>query len=122
MSLIYFLFDLFCDNNIYSQPQPPPPPAPPLHSLQTEIVLQFYPWSKCNFLLFSTHYHTLPYPKTYIPRQHGKLPVKESRDANLSCRFRRLFIFHFPLPRLLTAPQFPLHHPHPAPKLTQPPT
>ena len=46
MSLIYFLFDLFCDNNnIYSYP----PPPPPLLSLQTEIVVQFYPWSKCTY-------------------------------------------------------------------------
>ena len=39
---------------------------PPLH---TEIVVQFYPWSKFYFLLFQTHYHTLPYPKTYLPWQ-----------------------------------------------------
>ena len=126
MSLIYLLFDLFCDNNnIYSQ-HPPPPRPQPLLSLQTEIVVQFYPWSKCYFLLFSTHYHTLPYLKTYLPWQHGKLPVKESRDANLSCRFWRLYIFHFPLPCLSTAPLPPLPHPHPTlphptPKLTQPP-
>ena len=118
MSLIYLLFDLFCDNNnIYSRP---PPPPPPLLSLQTEIVVQFYPWSKCYFLLFSTHYHTLPYPKTYLPWQHGK---SQSRDANLSCRFWRLSIFHLPLPNLSTAP-LPHPHPilpHPTPKLTQPP-
>ena len=42
----------------------PHPLSPPLH---TEIVVQFYPWSKFYFLLFQTHYHTLPYPKTYLP-------------------------------------------------------
>ena len=116
MSLIYLLFDLFCDNNnTYSQhpPPPPPPPGPLLLSLQTEIVVQFYPWSKCYFLLSSTYYHTLPYPKTYLPRQYGKLPVKESRDANLSCRFWRLSVFLFPLPRLSTAPLPPLPQPYP---------
>ena len=54
----------FCDNNIILTP--PTPPPPPLH---TEIVVQFYPWSKFSFLLFQTHYHTLPYPKTYLPWQ-----------------------------------------------------
>ena len=44
----------------------PHPLSPPLH---TEIVVQFYPWSKFYFLLFQTHYHTLPYPKTYLPWQ-----------------------------------------------------
>ena len=28
------------------------------------VVVQFYPWFKFYFLLFQTHYHTLPYPKT----------------------------------------------------------
>ena len=28
------------------------------------VVVQFYPWFKFSFLLFQTHYHTLPYPKT----------------------------------------------------------
>ena len=27
-------------------------------------MVQFYPWFKFYFLLFQTHYHTLPYPKT----------------------------------------------------------
>ena len=27
-------------------------------------VVHFYPRSKCYFLLFQTHYHTLPYPQT----------------------------------------------------------
>ena len=53
----------FCDNNIILTP---PPPLPPLH---TEIVAHISPWSKFYFLLFQTHYHTLPYPKTYLPWQ-----------------------------------------------------
>ena len=99
----------------------PPPPPLPLLSLQTEIVVQFYPWSKCYFLLFSTHYHTLPYPKTYLPWQLGKLPVRESRDANLSCKFWRLY-FSLPPPLPVNSPTTPTTppSPHPAPKLTHP--
>ena len=33
--------------------------------------------------------------------------VKESRDGNLSCRFWRLSIFHFPLPLPVTSPTTP---------------
>ena len=65
----------FCDNNIILTPQPPPPQ--PLH---TEIVVQFYPWSKFYFLLFQTPYHTLPYPKTYLPWQQSTLVV-DSGDS-----------------------------------------
>ena len=75
-----------------------------------------------NFIFFCfkliIHYHT---QKTYLPWQHGKLPVKENRDANLGCRFWRLSIFHFPPPPLSTAPLPPPPPLHPAPKLTQPP-
>ena len=28
------------------------------------VVVQFYTWFKFYFLLFQTHYHTLPRPKT----------------------------------------------------------
>ena len=28
------------------------------------VVVQFYPWFNSYFLLFQTHYHTIPYPKT----------------------------------------------------------
>ena len=85
MSLIYFLFDLFCDNNIYSQPQPPPPPpAPPLHSLQTEIVVQFYPWSKCNFLLFSTH--TIQLISYIIIHYHTQKPTYLGNMGNCLSR------------------------------------
>ena len=28
------------------------------------VVVQFYPWIKFYFLLFQTHYHTLPYTIT----------------------------------------------------------
>ena len=28
------------------------------------VVVQFYPWFNFYFLLFQTHYHTIPYPKT----------------------------------------------------------
>ena len=58
-------FSFFFVTTTLFSPHPPPPP-PPLH---TEIVVQFYPWSKFSFLLFQTHYHTLPYPKTYLPWQ-----------------------------------------------------
>ena len=64
----------FCDNNIILTP-PPPPLPPPLH---TEIVVQFYPWSKFYILLFQTHYHTLPYPKTYLPWQEPTSVVLET--------------------------------------------
>ena len=60
----------------YSHPTPTPSP-PPLH---TEIVVQFYPWSKFYFLLFQTPYHTLPYPKAYLPWQQSTLVV-DSGDS-----------------------------------------
>ena len=66
--------NFFCDNNIILTP-PPPPLPPPLH---TEIVVQFYPWSKFYFILFQTHYHTLPYPKTYLPWQEPTSVVLET--------------------------------------------
>ena len=89
----------------YSHPTPPPPPL----DTEIEVQLNFYPWSKFYFLLFQTHYHSLPYPKTYLPWQHGKLPVKESRDANLSCWWSgdSLF-FTFPLSLTVNSPIPPL--------------
>ena len=48
-------------------------------TLHTETV-QFYPWSKFYFLLFQTHYHTLPYPKTYLPWQQPASAV-DSADS-----------------------------------------
>ena len=54
-----------------------PPPLP--QTLHTETV-QFYPWSKFYFLLFQTHYHTLPYPKTYLPWQQPASAV-DSADS-----------------------------------------
>ena len=65
----------FLTTTLFS-PHPHPLP-PPLH---TEIVVQFYPWSKFYFLLFQTHYHTLPYPKTYLPWQQPTLVV-DSGDS-----------------------------------------
>ena len=56
---------------------PHPTPLPPFH---TEIVVQFYPWSTFYFLLFQTHYHRLPYPKTYLPWQELTLVV-DSGDS-----------------------------------------
>ena len=36
-----------------------------IHAYQfVYVVVQFYPWFKFYFLLFPTHYCTLPYPKT----------------------------------------------------------
>ena len=70
----------FVTTTLFS-PHPHPLP-PPLH---TEIVVQFYPWSKFYFLLFQTHYHTLPYPKTYLPWQEPT-SVVDYRDS----------IFNFP--------------------------
>ena len=67
-------FFFFVTTTLFS---PPPPSPPPLH---TEIVVQFYPWSKFYFLLFQTHYHTLPYPKTYLPWQQPTLVV-DSGDS-----------------------------------------
>ena len=58
----------------------PPPPPPPPRPLNTEIVVQFYPWSNFYFLLFQTHYHTLPYPKTYLPWQEPT-SVVDSGDS-----------------------------------------
>ena len=71
------------------------PLPPPLH---TEIVVQFYPWSKFYFLLFQTHYHTLPYPKTYLPWQQPA-SVVDSADS--------LFLTS-PSPQLSTASITPL--------------
>ena len=34
-----------------------------LFSINTYVVVQFYPWFKFYFPLFQTHYHTLPYQK-----------------------------------------------------------
>ena len=73
----------------YSHPSPPP--------LHTEIVVQFYPWSKFYFLLFQTHYHTLPYPKTYLPWQQPTLVV-DSGDS--------LFLT-FPLSPTVNSPNNP---------------
>ena len=44
---------------------------------------------------------------------HGKLPVKESRDANLACRSWRLSMFHFPPPPDCQQPHYPDHPPPP---------
>ena len=68
-------FFFFVTTTLFS-PHPHPLP-PPLH---TEIVVQFYPWSKFYFLLFQTHYHTLPYPKTHLPWQQPTLVV-DSGDS-----------------------------------------
>ena len=68
----------FCQNKIILKTTPPPPALPP--PLHTEIVVQFYPWSKFYFLLFQTHYHTLPYPKTYLPWQEPT-SVVDSGDS-----------------------------------------
>ena len=65
----------FVTTTLFS-PHPHPLP-PPLH---TEIVVQFYPWSKFYFLLFQTHYHILPYPQTYLPWQQPTLVV-DSGDS-----------------------------------------
>ena len=72
----------FVTTTLFSPHPHPLPHAPPLH---TEIVVQFYPWSKFYFLLFQTHYHTLPYPKTYLPWQEPT-SVVDSGDS----------IFNFP--------------------------
>ena len=96
MSLIYFLFDLFCDNNnIYSQP--PQPSFLSRLKLWFNFILGLNAIFFC-FQLIIIHYHTQK--PTYL----GSM----GKDANLSFRFWRLSIFHFPLPRLLTAPRFPL--------------
>ena len=31
------------------------------------VVVQFYPWFKFSFLLFQTHYHTLPNTQCILP-------------------------------------------------------
>ena len=71
---IKIIIIFFCDNNIILTPPPAPPP------LHTEIVVQFYRWSKFYFLLFQTHYQTLPYPKTYLPWQEPT-SVVDSGDS-----------------------------------------
>ena len=86
---------------------------PPLH---TEIVVQFYPWSKFYFLLFQTHYHTLPYPKTYLPWQQPT-PVVDFGDSlflnpptpQLLCpTVNSLSTLPNSSPQLSTAPMTPL--------------
>ena len=58
--------------------------------IRAYITVQFYPWFKFYFLLFQTHYHTLPYPTTYkLERQLRKYKVCE--DAG---RHQRLRIAH----------------------------
>ena len=34
----------------------------------TYVVVQLYPWFKFYFLLFQTHYHTLPYKQLPYPK------------------------------------------------------
>ena len=43
-------------------------------------LLTYYPWSKFYFLSFQTAYHTLPYPKTYLPWRQSTLVV-DSGDS-----------------------------------------
>ena len=74
-------FFFFVTTTLFS-PHPHPLP-PPLH---TEIVVQFYPWSKFYFLLFQTPYHTLPYPKTYLPWQQSTLVVDSGDSLFLTSR------------------------------------
>ena len=112
ISLIYLLFDLFCDNNNTIL-------TPPLHTEIQKYKLIYMLWFNfilgLNFIFFCfklIFYHTSPYPKTYLPWKHGKLPVKESRDANLGCRSWRLSMFHFPPPLDCQQPHYP-HHPPP---------
>ena len=83
-------FFFFVTTTLFS----PPPLPPPLH---TETV-QFYPWSKFYFLLFQTHCHTLPYPKTYLPWQQPA-SVVDSADY---------LFFTSPSPQLSTASITPL--------------
>ena len=74
-----------------------------------------------NFIFFCFKliiYHTSPYPRTYLPWQHGKLPVKESRDAILGCRSWRLSMFHFLPPLDCQQPHY-LHPPPPPPPCLQ---
>ena len=72
-------FFFFVTTTLFS----PPPLPPPLH---TEIVVQFYPWSKFYFLLFQTPYHTLPYPKAYLPWQQSTLVVDSGDSLFLTSR------------------------------------
>ena len=65
MSLIYFLFDLFCDNNIYSQPQPPPPQPHPSILSRLKLWFNFILGLNVIFFCFQlipyNSYHTLSY-------------------------------------------------------------
>ena len=76
-------FFFFVTTTLFSHNPPPipPHPTPPLH---TEIVVQFYPWFKFYFLLFQTHYHTLPYPKTYLPWQQLTSVVDSGDSLSLT--------------------------------------
>ena len=42
------------------------------------VVVQFYPWFKCYFLLFHTRYHTLPYTIT----KENKIQTKDKLNHN----------------------------------------
>ena len=114
MSLIYLLFDLFCDNNnIYCQPSPPPPP-PPHPSFLSILKLWFNFTLGLNVIFFCfqliiIHYHTQK--PTYL----GSLGNRLSRKVEMptSVVDSGDSIFHFPLPCLSTAPLPPLSHPAP---------
>ena len=80
---INFFFFLWQQHYFQPHPIPSLPLPPPLH---TEIVVQFYPWSKFYFLLFQTPYHTLPYPKTYLPWQQSTLVVDSGDSLFLTSR------------------------------------
>ena len=100
MSLIYFLFDLFCDNNnIYSQP--PQPSFLSRLKLWFNFILGLNAIFFC-FQLIIIHYHTQK--PTYL----GSM----GKDANLSFRFWRLSIFHFPPPPPVNSPTIPTTYEH----------
>ena len=46
------------------------------------VVLQFYPWFKFSFLLFQTHYHTLPYPKTKEKKIKPRIKLNHNNYRN----------------------------------------
>ena len=47
------------------------------------VVVEFYPWFKFCFLLFQTHYHTLPYP----PKKKRKFKPRIKLNRNIYIHF-----------------------------------
>ena len=56
--------------------------------MEPDVVVQIYPWFKFYFLLFQSHYHTLPYPKTKL-NHNTDIQSNIQLSINISLKKRR---------------------------------